>query len=186
MQGIQGSTVGLGVWQQHGGLTECLLFLDQALMVKRWSCQHDQRSEAGLVSLTEEWTEVKQSFPPGQCGPECIFRSFNVGNIKLKPIKSKKAEGKKQHKPVSGNFRWDQLLSSILRHLDMALLFELLLRVSKADELVECESLILSKSSMEMFFQLYMIILMMLVRLLLSSLPPLPFLSSLYALLDPP
>lgn len=67
----------------------------------------------------------------------------------------------------------------------MALLFELLLRVSKADELVECESLILSKSSMEMFLQLYMIILMMLVCLLLSSLPPLPFLSSLYALLDP-
>lgn len=76
-------------------------------------------------------------------------------------------------------------MSSSLHHRDMLLLFELLLRVSKADELVKCESLILSKSSVEMFLQLYMIILMMLVRLLLSSLPPLPLLSSLYALLDP-
>ena len=78
------------------------------------------------------------------------------------------------------------VLTAVRHHLDMVLLFEPLLKVSRLDDLGERKPLTPSSdSAIELFLQLYMIILMTLVCLLLLSLLSFPLLSSLYALLNP-
>lgn len=69
-------------------------------------------------------------------------------------------------------------------YLDSTLLFPLILQEGRVRRSPWVWAFDFQQSAMEMFLQLYMIILMMLVCLLLSSLSPLPWLSSFHPILS--